>query len=253
MTRTVKNIVMAFTLLCAIFLVIFVVELILVNRDTGEDYNGSAIFNGQAVTNGAENGEEPNGPDELGEPAAIGLGDELIIIPGEGTRFEIEMLDTGLTLVLYVDEGVFDFRPEDGEVERYWWFYYRADDSITDRVALEVAIDFITPPDGIDGLASRFLDGYLEGADSIVRGERDIRNSSLRGVEVAGEREDGRIYEAWIHRLVERSAHELAVVFVIRYDTDEQRDALYSILDTLYMISDHEPEYDEEEYNGNGE
>jgi len=253
MTRTVKNVVMAFTLLCAIFLVVFVVELISANRDASENDNGAAIYNRSAVTNGAEEGAGPGDTNETG-PGTDGNVDNggggvvIPVQPGESTMFTLPLADTGFTLIAYADEGIFDFvMPR----ELSWWFYYRADNSpYDDRIAMEVEIVLIVPPYGISGLAEIFLEGYLDGEASRVIGERYIRNSPLRGVEVTGEREDGRVYEAWIHRLTEGRHHDLAVVFIIRYETEEQRDAFYAILDTLYMVSDESDEYDYLEENG---
>ena len=40
------------------------------------------------------------------------------------------------------------------------------------------------------------------------------------------------MYEAWIHLLQDS---DLALVFVINYENDQQRDALYDLLSTLDM------------------
>ncbi|MCL2366284.1 MAG: hypothetical protein FWC75_04455 [Oscillospiraceae bacterium] len=241
MTKTVKNVVMAFTLLCAIFLVIFVVELILVNREASENGNEAMIYNGQEEIPGEEEPEEPEHIDipisGAGENGENGDDEPMVIqVPEGSSRFELPMLVDDMTLLVYADLGVFEFR--EGEFD--WWFYYREDE----MAALEIAFDFITPPGGIDGLAERFLLGYLDGEESIVVGDGYIRNSSLRGVKVAGENE-GVVYEAWIHSLTGRTEDGMAVVFVIRYGTQSQRDALYSILDTLQLAHTWALEADE--------
>jgi len=138
----------------------------------------------------------------------------------------------GMKLVLYADEDAFEHdKQQDGDV-----FVYTGDSAADDTVSsLEVSFAFATPPGGIEALAGRFLSGYLDGGESTVGGEGPIKRSSLKGVFVSGVK-GAETYEAWIHGLQESSVEGLAVVFVIKYSTDEQKNALYAILDTLEMV-----------------
>jgi len=241
MTKTVKNIVMVVTLLCTIFLIIFCVELVLLNRDNDDDGTALVVSGDPAEENG-ENGDGSNLEEELSgnespnNGGENGTADEVIIIPPprDGTRFEFPMLGVDSTLAFYADETLFEFW--EGEFD--WLFVYAGGG----RASLEIAFDFITPPGGISDLAGRFLYGYLDGGDSRVIGEGTIGNSDIIGYAVTGEHEeDGLIYEAWIHSLTGNPNEGLAVVFVMNYEVESQRAALLQIIDTLEMLTEEEP------------
>jgi len=247
MTKSVKNVVLVFTILCAFFLVFFSVELYMLNRSDDDERTGAAVSGGRQdddTENGSDPDSDENDPSEDEEPP----GDE-----GEngdsqeqdgpegspgGSRYELPMILEGLTLVLYADEEHFEHvHNEDADVFTY------LDGG---EASLFISYDFITPPGGINGLAGRFLQGYLDGGDSTVLGARQIGGSELRGVMVRGEK-NGETYEAWIHSLTGSTTDGLAVVFVINFESEEQRDALYSILDTMVMVTDEDDEDDDEE------
>ncbi|MCL2227962.1 MAG: hypothetical protein FWB97_10140 [Oscillospiraceae bacterium] len=246
MTKTVKNIVMAFTLVATIFLVVFCVELFLVNREAG-DSGAEATVSTEPPYEDGENGEpydENDQEPQEGEPPHEN-GDEDEVpdpegpeYPLEATRLELPMLAPELTLVVYVDESL--FHVETGDF--YWAFEYEGGG----EASLRISFDFITPP-GIRSLAERFLYGHLDGGDSLVLGERFIGDSALRGFAVVGDHEDGRTYEAWIHSLTGDQDTGMAVVFVANFQNEEQQSAIHTILSSMEMHS----EADEE--NGAGE
>jgi len=247
MTKTLKNIVLIFTLVCAIFLIVFSIELMVINRNN-DDSGTYETISGDALNGNDENGEEPPGNgealDDSPPPDAIipENDDEVIIIPlTDGRKYELTMLMDGYTLVLYADESLFEF----AETQREWIFTYVGDGA----AELKIAQDYISPTDGgMRGLARRLLTRYLDGGDSLPMGDRLIGASSLMGYAVSGEHEDGRTFEAWIHHLEERD-RGMAVVFIIYYETESQKDALFEILDTIEMVIEEpgEPEEIEDE------
>jgi hypothetical protein len=83
----------------------------------------------------------------------------------------------------------------------------------------------------IETIAETFLNNYTGGDDSNFTGEESIQGSPIRGYHVHAHHGVGR-YEAWIHRLI---GTDIALVFVIYYENDQQRDALYEVLSTLDM------------------
>ena len=85
-------------------------------------------------------------------------------------------------------------------------------------------------PLGAEKTAESILDGYLDGNVSNVGGEGPIRHSSLNGEYVVGVNE-GETFEAWVHTV----SGDIGRVFIIRYSDDEQKNALYAILDTLEL------------------
>ena len=83
---------------------------------------------------------------------------------------------------------------------------------------------------GADAHAETFLEAFLDGNESHVGGLASVRRSSLSGVFVSGVAGD-ETYEAWIHSLDDED--DMGVAFVIRYRNDDQKYALYGILDTM--------------------
>ena len=233
MTKTLKNAVMIFTLLAAIFLIFFCIELILVNRNTDDDGDSDTL-----LSQTQENGEDENEQnltnedlpyDENGASHDIPAATDDIDIPMPviGRRFEMPMDGTDLTLVAYPDLDFFDLI--EGNYD--WLFIY----TLGGNASLEISFDFIQPLEGMSGLAERFLDGYLDGGESTVLGEGYIGNSELRGYAVIGQDEDDTTFEAWIHSLTGNPDAGLAVVFVLQFENEAQRAALHTIIDNMEM------------------
>jgi len=237
MTKIVKNVIMVFTLVVAIFLVVFCVELILVNE--GRNDNAEEIVaadNEPEDNNGNDSANDPAADSENGGEEAEENGQNAEIIlspPPPGTvRHELLMPEDELMLSLYVDEQLFDLW--EGEFD--WEFVY----SQGGTASLEIAFYTVDPAEGFAALAERFLVPYLDGGDSTALGETAIGSSPLRGQGVTGESES-LTYEAWLVSLSVR----FALVFVIKYENQQQRAALYDIIDTFEMHSTvEEPEED---------
>jgi hypothetical protein len=247
----IKNIVLGFTLAATIFLIVFIVELVLVNRGVEN------VPSGYDITVGTSESHEDSdfafadigdfGDDTMIVFGPIGIADDLYDdeynLPQhtEPSRFELPMADLDLTLILYADENIFEFVEE----PVHWDLFYRG----TRDAALEIAFDFITSPGYIERLAEVFLNDYLDGGASMVIGEGPIGNSPRIGHAVVGTNDEGVPYEAWIHNLTGNQTGS-AVVFVIHYTTQEQRAALHAIIDTFEMLSNEElnpPENEEYE------
>jgi len=139
--------------------------------------------------------------------------------------------ETNTALSLHADEELFEFV----ENENGWWLHYTGGGD----ASLEIGFAFI-PPEGVEELASRFLDNYLDGGESESVGEQRIGRSSLRGLYVSGET-NGETYEAWLHSLSEYDVFDMIVVFVINYRDNAQKAALHAIIDTFEMIQIEEP------------
>jgi len=236
MSRTIKNLVIVFTLICVIILVFFCIELIILNRDSGDEKTESPVL----VNSPDENVDNDNGlektdtdpPVDTDPPEETDQNDENN--PPEeqnqshaSKQYILPLLDDVHTIVLYADEELFDFTAE----LEHWTFTYKEDGN----ASLYIASDFITPPGGIGALAKSILTGYLEGGGSSVRGEQGIGNSTLRGVLVTGNK-NGETYDAWINGPFGGGEIGHAVVFVANYQNEEQKAALYTILDTIELL-----------------
>ena len=235
MNKTVKNLVIVFTLICSILLVVFCIELFLLNRNAGDGVgtgqaasdsspteSGTSGTDAETADTGLSDGTEPSGdqdqstnsnqPTEAREPP-------------EGTLQKL-LMHQNLELTFYADEDYFEHSLlPDGHLYTY-------DDG--GNATLEIGFAFL-PPHGVEAYAMTFLDNYLDGGESTVVGEGPIRASTLRGIYVTGSK-NGETYEGWVQGLSEIGINDLILVLVINYSNDEQRDALHSWLDTMEMV-----------------
>jgi len=244
LSRITKNLLVGFTLLCAVVLAVFCVELVLLNS---EDYAGRP---GASLSNGLPDGDEENSngseaadaepPDDSEPPEENGDGDDEPPneddTPSKGTLFEMDMLDNVNTVTLYANEEIFEY----SWGEALWTFTYLGDG----KASLEVSIGLLTPQGGTSGLTKELAVHYLDD-ESPAAFERRIADSLARGVYISGEK-NGETYEMWVHGPLVggNDSHARAVVFVANYQNEEQRAAIYDVLDTLEVVSD--PEFEQE-------
>jgi len=143
--------------------------------------------------------------------------------PPQGVRHELGVtLDS--RLIVYARSELFEF--EEREVD--WWFRYLGGGG----AALEISYIMITAL-GVEEHAKMVLNDYTGDSDAEFTGEESIAGSELRGYHATA-RLDAEIFEAWVHTL---DGSDLALVFVINYENDQQRDALFEVLSTLDMIT----------------
>jgi len=228
MSNISKNLLLGLTLVCVIILIVFCIQLIVLNR--GADPAGS----GPAISSGSQSGEEPGSEGE-GEEEPNGESGEGSNVnapptprpPPQGTRHTLNVTQQS-QLIIYASEELFDFE----ERELDWWFLYTGGGVAT----LEISYIVITAQ-GVAAHAESFLNNYTGGTEAEFTGEESIRGSELRGYHVSA-MHGGEMYEAWIHTLLDS---DMALVFVINYERDQQREALYEILSTLDMIGRSDP------------
>ena len=235
MSNAVKNIVLIFTLLSAVFLVFFCVELFMINRDEDNGPSGSISIGGPANSDEPVNGDDlpedtdPSQNGENGTNPTSGQTEE----PGQTVRPPVQhegiranhLITGGAELVLHYDDELFEF--VNHELDGYIYEYLGEGE-----VALEIGHALIQPQDGIEGLAAKYLRNYSDEIESVLEGERRIGQSSIRGIYVHSEH-DGTYYEAWLTDIAEYGEERMALVFAIYYEEEEERAALYKILDSM--------------------
>ena len=228
MSKILKNIIMIFTLLCVIFVIVFCVELFLLNRES-DDTPEPALSNNDAN----DPSDDPFGEDDpfpfddlfLDSAEPDDMSGPGVTPPINATRQSF-LLSQDAELVFYVDMELFGIE----ELGSGWYFPYLSDGN----AGLEVNFTFIQPQAGIAALADNFLYNLLDGEETIIQGEQSIGRSPVRGVFVTGEN-NGEIYSAWLRSLSDFGSDTLALVVRINYETDAQRDIIFSILDTMYI------------------
>lgn len=204
------------TFVCLIALVVFLVQLIIINRDEDSREPGSV------VTEGSHGDEDQAGdePSTSPPPTVIETTDPTTLPPPEGTRWEIPVDTAGTVLVLYADEEQFDYVENDLN----WQFVYKGGGSCI----LEIGIEYL-PLQGVSASTEVYLNERIGGDEAEYKGEQQIAGSPLTGYSV-GAVKDGITYEAWLYRL---SGSELAVALLINYEFNGQRDDLYAVLSSI--------------------
>jgi len=236
--KTVKNIILAFTILCAFVLILFSVELIRQNRNTENAAGGGepSVSGDTAGTNGAgaSGDNDPSSPANGGEDTGGGAGggDERPGAGGQrpaptGTRYEAPVT-LNSTLVFYVDTQLFDYVDPELE-EGLFLFTFRGDG------LAEIHIRFVPVPNDIKAFAGGYLTTDFEVRDTVVGDEDYIGLTQLLGVKASGAK-DGSNFDVWIHRLTGAEYDDMGVAFVIIYQNNAQRDMLYDILDSMEIV-----------------
>ncbi|MDR0490723.1 MAG: hypothetical protein LBH28_05710 [Oscillospiraceae bacterium] len=234
MNKTVKNLILIFTLLCIIVLVVFSVELILVNRDTGGKAREPAVsgnVSGNAPSGtGESDGGQASSPDD-GNATSGGAGDSSANKPAQPTGEQYKLIySNSETLVLYADEELFEHTHT--EISGKDTFKYLDGGNATLEI-YQVAI-----PLGADKRAETCINDYMDGKESSIIGMGPIKHSLLEGVYVVGVNE-GETIEAWIHSIpddTEETYDDVGLAVVVKHSNNEQKNALYAILDTLDLI-----------------
>jgi len=235
--KTVKNIILVFTILCAVVLIVFSVELILQNRSTEAVDNDDGASSSAGAFTGNSGGSEPDsegltsqgngeedpngnaGGDEDERPATGSLRPT-----PPGSRRE-RGLPGDMTLVIYTDNELFN--REDPEMDDiYDVFTFRGDGTAEFQIRL-VAIS-----GDIRTYAGNYLAADFEISEPKVSSEDYIGLSSLYGVMASGVR-DGLYYELWVHRFTKPEVNDLGLAFVLIYQNSALKDALYDILDSI--------------------
>jgi len=226
MSGITKNLLLALTFVCVIVLVVFCIQLIVINRGVDPLDPGSGITGGPGQGDEGEpgDGEYENGDAEQGIATATPPPPRPI---PQGTRHQLRV-SVESNLIVYAREEVFDF--EEGEVD--WWFIYTGGGTAT----LEIS-HLMLLAQSIETIAETFLNNYTGSDESHFTGEEIIHGSFIQGYHVHAHYGIGR-YEAWIHRMI---GTDIALVFVIYFENDQQRDALYEVLSSMEFAGVGEP------------
>jgi len=209
------------TLVCVIALIVFFIQLMVINRGVEPASSGSVISGGSQSDDGSEaNGDDADGDDQDADdfsdffantPRPPPLGTRRDLLVSENTR-----------LVIFASEELFEY--EEGDLD--WFFRY------TGEGAAELEIRFLAlTQQGIGENAESFLNSYSGSATAEFTGEQSIHGSPVSGYHVSA-MSGGEMYEAWI---VDLDNSDVALVLVIKYQNDQQKEALIRVLSSLEM------------------
>ena len=241
MNKTLKNIIMVFTLLCIIFVIVFCVELFLLNRSSNRSPD-PVVSTRDPDEPPDENlltfdDPAPDDPFGLEDPFNDLIDDDRTgpaVTPPLTASRQSFLLSAGIAeLVFFVDMELFE-RTDLGD----GLFYSYLGDG---NAGIEITFAFVHPQGGISAVADTWLHNYLDGADSTVEGERSIGRSPIRGTYVTGVNNNGETYSAWLRSLSDFESDSLALVVVVNYEDTMQSGVIYSILDTMFINMLNEP------------
>jgi len=227
MSNITKNLLLALSLVCAIALIVFCIQLIVINRGVEPREPGATISGG--AKQGDKEPDTDNQPD--GEDSADGENSDgensqkqnTPRPPPQGERNELA-IPGDLKLIVYAREELFEYTKNDFN----WRFEYTREG----EAALEIRLILVSLQ-GIASDAETFLMSYAEGATPEPGDEVSFQGFSLEGYNVTAQR--GNVtYEALVHPLPD---DEFALVFVINYQNDQQKDALYEILYSIDLLT----------------
>ena len=237
MNKTIKKVIVIFTILCALLLIVFSIELILLNRnaENGDARNGNAepSLSGTPPPGNSSGNGNPGSPETGSSGSAAGTegtasaGGTAPPTPA-GARHERLMPDDA-NLVFYVDDELFEHTETELE-DILDIFSFRGEGT----AGLEIS--FVFMPIGVSAYADSFLEMNYNVGGTTVYGAESIKRSTLRGVFATGMRNET-TYEAWIYTFSDPEFDNMGISFVIHFQNETQRSALYSILDSLEMAS----------------
>ena len=223
MNTTVKRLITLFTFLCMLLLIVFSVELFMLNRSEDVPVLPSVqppvqdlpIF--QATLTDIPSVDQAT-PTDINSPSS---GEDEPV----GIRYEFALV-SDVTLIIYVDDELFELE----DLEQTWIFKHI--DGVT-----KFEISPVYLPQGPAVYANNFLDGYLGGEPYGIRGQRPIGNSPLSGVYARGTSGDD-VVSGWVSAIDTVDGDNMGMVIVTIHRDNDGETAILAALDTLEMLSD---------------
>ena len=241
MSKTIKNALTIFTLICVIMLLVVIVELIRLNKGSADGEIKQSAPPTQQQTDNGSSAESPSdsSPQEGTSPQADTTdnnqsdetddGTESLppLQPPTGTRYEMILsTDLSKTLTLYADEEVFEYSEmgESGDM----LFTYRGTDS-----KLEVCMVYL-PAFCQSILEGEFLDRsvFIEGTP--VKELQQIGRSQVTGDYVTVADDEG-VHEVWVYFYQAETNGNIGVAFKLNYSEDAQKGAFNDILNSVQI------------------
>ena len=234
MSKTIKNVLMVFTLVCVIMLVVVVVELFRLNKNSSateikntppvnqqqSESETPAESSGETDSQGNTSSPSP----ESETPPVTETETTSYVTSATGKRYEMPLNEES-TLVLYAEEELFKYSElGDGDM----LFEYL--DTSSSLLACMVFV-----PSSQSILSAGFLNNDIFAEDLTIKPMQQIGRSALLGDFVTITDEEG-THEAWVHLYATEDHGEMGIGFIMNYSDDAQRDAFYAILNSAQIV-----------------
>ncbi|MCL2078770.1 MAG: hypothetical protein FWH17_02885 [Oscillospiraceae bacterium] len=223
-----KNSFMALTLICAVALIIFFVQLIILNVGVEPREFNSVISESTPTPGVPENDDLGNNIGQTDDGTSGGLnGENQNNRPApQGEQYDIILSDSPrMNLIIYAEESLFEFVENDLS----WSFLL----SGTGNAKLDIAFALL-PPQGVASEAEIFLNNRSGGNGAEYKGLLQSMHTVPIACYHVSDDSGSVIYEAWFHPL---DGSDISVAFIISYSTNDQRDTLYALLSTMEIES----------------
>lgn len=217
-----KNLFMVLSVVCAIALVVFLIQLIVLNRDSEPRDIETVVSEGSGDRDGQNQG---------GDEDNVGSGSITDFVPTptprpppQGQEYILPVdPSTNTMLSIYAAEEKFDFFENLND----WTFAYKNGGD----VSLVISFTGMSPQGGGGSDAETFLNDILGEEIAEFKGSYSIVDSDMTGFNAQAQK-DGRTYEVWLYRL-EGNDLNLALAFCINYEFNTQMDDLYEVLSSM--------------------
>jgi len=217
-----KKLFLALSLVCVIAIITFLIQLIIINSGVEPRQPNTTISGDNPPNRDNENsgsGEDSGENGDGGNSEDNGTAPPTTRPPPQGQRNEV-LVDTDKILVLYTRTELFDLIPNEFD----WVFSYTGGGI----AGLSISFTFVSPQNAAAD-AEDFLNRHTSGIGADYKGDLFILDTTIRGYHVTTS-VGGVTYEAWLHQM---AGSDLALAFVLNYSNNEQRDALYEVLNTI--------------------
>ena len=241
MSKTIKNALTIFTLICVIMLLVVIVELIRLNKGSADGEIKQSSPPTQQTDNGsaAESPTDSNPQEEGNSPQTDTTDDNQSaesnsetetlppLQPPTGTRYEMILSsDLSKKMILYADEEIFEYSGMgDGDD---MLFTYRGTDS-----QLEVCMVYL-PSYCQSILEGEFLNSSIFVEGTPVKESQQIGRSQLQGDYAAVTNDDG-THEVWVHFYQPEANGDIGIAFKLDYSEEAQKAAFYDILNSVQV------------------
>jgi hypothetical protein len=235
MSKMVRNLLMGFTLVCIVFLAVLAVELFRLNS-SGEGSGTSAAgapgstqpFSTEDTTPPAGETTPPEDDPPTDSTESAQNTDTGPPPSPTGTRHEMLLqTDPMLYLIAFADEDLFVFSEMGGDSGDMSFVYSGS------TASLDICYAYI--PFGQSIAEASFLDRNVFSAETLVEDTHAIGRSELSGDFVTVE-SGGETHEAWFYTLGSDTTGDIGVAFILKYKSDAQKEAIYSILDSVALV-----------------
>ena len=243
MSKLGRNLLITFTIICMFAVVVFTIELLVINRDNDGNTDPNPYASGDASPGqgGSSGNGQQGGANASGGQGSSSESDQSgDAQPEFVTRTYTIPISNGNNIVMSIEEDpenpYFEYKDMGAESEDIICVLrYRG------NAAASLEFRYIQLTQGAGAFASMLLEEEFGIEDSTIIGSGPIKESELDGFAVSGEL-DGVTYEAWVHSFADIGNNNAGIAIIMSYPSgpagNTPRELINLILNTMDITSD---------------